>query len=67
MALLESEETWNQTFLRGFGQRWKGVFEIRDRANWESLKGLFLAYSRWDKLGALELGMEDDTVNLIGV
>ena len=27
----------------------------------------YLAYSRWDELGPLQLGMEDNTVNLIGV
>ena len=27
----------------------------------------FLAYSKWDELCPLQLGMEDDTVNLIGV
>ena len=26
-----------------------------------------LNYSRWDKLGPLQLGMEDDNVNLTGV
>ena len=26
-----------------------------------------LAYSRWDELGPLQLGTEDDIVNLIGV
>ena len=27
----------------------------------------FLAHSRWDELVPLQLGMEDDTLNLIGV
>ena len=27
----------------------------------------FLMYSRWDELGPLQSGMEDDSVNLIGV
>ena len=27
----------------------------------------YLAYSRWDELGPPQLGMEDNTVNLIGV
>ena len=40
MALLESEETWNQTFLQGLSQRYKGAFESRERADWKSIKGL---------------------------
>ena len=40
MTLLEREETWNQTVKKGLGQRCKGNFESRKRADWQSVKGL---------------------------